>query len=305
MKRIVALLLIIAMSAMLIACDGGPASSATTQSTASYATTKAPDVTVGKPVTPYADIDFFGGEIEDNKGKLMLEMQPAGSPESICIEEKNVRFMGKEKVLPVLSVKAAGAKVKAVFSDIEDAVSFDDLVNVSGGFSVEVFYLDNSTVSANRGIVCSTESIGGDSKRSGWGIAESASGAPYFITGHTEQNEYSSVYAPVASADEPVHVVGVYNAETKRNNIYVNGTLVSSDSAAGNFTSADKMDVYGDFNMANVFFIGADPSATKNKAEACDFPSDDLMVIDVKIYFGALDGDQVKSAFAECIKGFN
>ena len=304
-KKIVALLLLIAMSAMLLACDGGPALSTTVQTIASSTATKAPDVTADKPVTPYADIDFFGGRIQDKKEKVMLTVYPKDSPESICIEEKNIKFMGKEKVLSVLSVKAAGARVKGVFSDIEDAVSFDDKVYQKGGFSVEVFYLDNSTVGANRGIVCSTESIGGDSRRSGWGIAESASGTPYFITGHTEENEYSSVYALAASAEEPVHVVGVYNAKTKRNAIYVNGSLVSSDSAAGNFTSADKTDVYGGFNMANVFYIGADPSATMNKREECDFPSNDLTVIDVKIYFRALTEAEVKTAFSECMKLFD
>lgn len=304
-KRIVALLVLIAMSAMLLACDGGPASSATAYSTASSGAIKNPGVTADKPVTPYADIDFFNGTIEDKKEKVTLTMQPADSPESVCIEEKNIKFMGKEKVLPVLSVKLAGAWVKGVFSEIEDSISFDDLVIMNGGFAVEVFYLDNSTLGANRGIVCSTESIGGDSRRSGWGIAESASGAPYFITGHTEENEYCSVYAAEASDEEPVHVVGVYNAKTKRNAIYVNGSLVSSDSAAGNFTSADKTDAYGGFNMANVFYIGADPSATPNKTEKCDFPSNDLTVLDVKIYFRALTDAEVKAAFAECVKVFD
>ena len=100
-------------------------------------------------------------------------------------------------------------------------------------------------------------------------------------------------------------MVGVYNAITKRNAIYVNGSLVSSDSAAGDFTSANKTDVYGGFNMANAFYIGADPSATPNKAEQCDFPSNNLTVIDVKFYMGALSGAEVSAVFAESAKLFD
>ena len=307
MKRIVVLLAIVAISAILFSCGDVPASTTTAQSMASSSATKNTSVTTAPAElpTPYADIDFFGGEIIDNKGKITLEMQPASTLGGICIEEKNMKFIGKEKNLSVLSVTAAGAKVKGVFSEIEDNASFDALVLENGGFTIEVFYLDNSTIGANRGIVCSTESISGDAKRSGWGIAESASGVPYFITGHTEKNEYSSVYATTASSEEPVHVVGVYNAITKRNAIYVNGSLVSSDSAAGDFTSANKTDVYGGFNMANAFYIGADPSATPNKAEQCDFPSNNLTVIDVKFYMGALSGAEVSAVFAESAKLFD
>ena len=304
MKKIVAMILALAMSAMLFSCGGAPATSQTEGSSTALSTTKSPDVPAPVAVPPYADIDFFGGNIEDNKGKITLEMQPAGSPESVLIEEKTVKFEGKEKVLPVLSVRALGARVKGVFSEFENNAEFDAFVAENGGFSIEVFYLDNSTTGANRGIVCSTESIGGDSKRSGWGIAESAGGAPYFITGHTAENVYSSVYAREAPQDEPVHVVGVYNSALKRIAIYVNGTLVSSDSAAGAFTSANKTDVYGGFNMATAFYIGADPSSANGKPEKCDFPSNDLTVLDVKFYACALTEAEVKAAFLKSASVF-
>ncbi|MBQ8447334.1 MAG: LamG domain-containing protein, partial [Clostridia bacterium] len=208
------------------------------------------------------------------------------------------------KALPVLCIKSEGTWVKGVFSEFENNAEFDAFVAENGGFSIEVFYLDNSTTGANRGIVCSTESISGDAKRSGWGIAESASGAPYFITGHTAENEYSSVYAAVASQDEFVHVVGVYNAETKRNAIYVNGKLVSSDSAAGAFTSANKTEAYEGFNMANVFYIGADPSSTAGLENKCDFSANDLMVLDIKFYKGALTEAEVKTVYASGARVF-
>ena len=307
MKKIVALLLIFAMSAMLFSCGGASVTSDTTLftgSTAAPSTTKNPDVPVQSAVSPYADIDFFGGKIEDNKGKITLEMQPDGVPESVSVKEKNIVFAGKKKTLPVLCVRALGARVKGVFSEFENNAEFDAFVAEKGGFSIEVFYLDNSTTGASRGIVCSTESMGGDSKRSGWGIAESAGGAPYFITGHAAENVYSSVYAKEAPQDEPVHVVGVYNSALKRNAIYVNGTLVSSDSAAGAFTSANKTDVYGEFDMSTAFYIGADPSSVQGKPEKCDFPSNDLTVLDVKFYDRALTEAEVGAAFAKSASVF-
>ena len=305
MKRIVALLVLVAMSAMLFAC-GSPAVSTTAYGTESSSSSAGlPNVPVGSYITPYADIDFSDGEIKDKKESITLEIKNGGDDKAAYITELPVSFMGKEKTLPVLCIKKAGAWVKGTFSAFENGEEFDAFVAESGGFSVEAFYLDNSTTGANRGIVCSTESIGGDARRSGWGIAESANGAPYFITGHTAENAYSVVYASEASKTEFVHVIGVYNAETKRNSIYVNGSLASSDTAAGSFTSADKTDVYENFNMANAFYIGADPCAAGGKAEKCDFPANDLMVLDIKFYACALTDEEARTVYAISAKAFS
>ena len=302
-KKIVAMLVLIAVSAMLFACDS-PGASTTTQSTIGTTDTGLPDISAGEPVTPYADIDFSDGGIIDKNGVITLEIKKGATEEGAYVEKIPVHFKGIEKVLPVLCIKEESAWVKGTFSEFEDNTEFDAFVAEKGGFSIEVFYLDNSMTEANRGIVCSTESVGGDSKRSGWGIAETAHGAPYFITGHAAENEYSSVYAAKASEEDFVHVVGVYNGKAKRNAIYVNGSLVSSDSVAGAFTSANKLDIYENFNMATVFYIGADPAASPGKEHECDFPANDLMVLDVKFYSCALDEAQVKAVFAESIKAF-
>ena len=303
MKRLVALLMLFAVSAMLFAC-GASALPETGQSQVSTVASAMPETPKADLATPYADIDFFGGEIKDNKGVVSLEIKNGGVAENAYIATVPINFMGKQKKLPVLCIKKSGSWVKGVFSEFENNTEFDAFVADNGGFSIEVFYLDKSTTNANRGIVCSTESIGGDNKRSGWGIAENAGGAPYFITGHSAENAYSSVYASSLPDEEPIHVVGVYNAATRRNAIYVNGSLVSLDSAAGAFTSADKTDVYEGFNMANVFYIGADPSGLPGKAERCDFPTNDLAVIDVKFYACALTEGEVKAAFAESASVF-
>jgi hypothetical protein len=220
------------------------------------------------------------------------------------VETVSVDFCGYNKTLPALRIKNTGTWIKAVFSDIKSAAELDAFVEESGGFTVEAFYMDNSSTGANRAIVCCTESIGGDARRSGWGIAENTDGKPYFITGHTSENAYSSVYANAAPAEEAIHVVAVYNAETLRNAIYINGELVSSDNAAGKFTAADKTEVYEGFNMGNVFYIGADPSASAGRKEHCDFPSSDLTVIDVKLYSKALTSGEVKAAYNSALELF-
>jgi hypothetical protein len=308
-KKFVALLVLLAMAAAMFACTNASAHGTTAGSTASQTggmfSTAKPTVPNGDLATPYADIDFLYGVLKDSKGVVTLTINNEGEADAASIEKVKAKFMGKEKLLPVLSIKKAGSWVKGEFSEFENGAEFDAFVAENGGFSAEVFYLNNSATGANCGIVCSTESIGGDGKRSGWGLAESADGAPYFITGHADENVYSSVYASPASAEEFVHVVGVYNAETRRISIYVNGALVSSDSAAGKFTSANKTEAYEGFNMATVFYIGADPSASSGKPEKCDFPADDLMVLDVKFYACALTGEQVKAAFAQSAKFFD
>ena len=300
MKKHLALLLAVIMLITLCACGdtGDTDTTVSTQSTEGLTTTVKPGTVPEKPVPEsYADIDFALGSVTDIKGKIALEIKTNGIAAPAVVEEVTASFGNAAKVLPALRIKNVGTWVKGVFSDFADGAEMNAFVEGSGGFSIEVFYLDNSTTGANRGIVCSTESISGDGKRSGWGIAENADGAPYFITGHVAENVYSSVYGTKASETELVHVVAVYNAKTMRNSIYMNGVLVSSNNSAGKFTSANKTEAYEGFDMGNVFYIGADPSSSPNKKEKCDFPSNDLTVLDVKFYACALTGEEVDTVF--------
>lgn len=307
MKKIVALLIIIAMSAMLFAC-GNAAVGGTTASTATESPQSSTTFTLTAPGAkapePYADIDFVNGAVADSKGKILLEIKTNGTAQAASTEEISVDFMGYKKTFSVLRIKNTGTWVKGVFSDMNGASEMDAFVEESGGFTVEAFYVDNSDTGANRGIVCCTESVGGDGKRSGWGLAESAEGKPYFITGHTSENVYSSVYGAKASETEPVHVIAVYDAVSMRNSIYVNGNLVSSDRAAGRFTSANKTEACEGFEMGNAFYIGADPTGAAGKKEMCDFPSNDLTVLDVKFYNRALTAGEVSAVFGEVIRSF-
>ncbi len=304
MKKAVALLLLAAICAVLFACGfGGASGTSAPIGTTSASTAAKADPPASAPA-PYADIDFADGEVSEKNGKISLEIKTNGEAAAASVKEVELTFGGKTKTLPALCIENVGTWVKGTFTELENSAAVDAFVAEAGGISIEVFYLDNSTTGFARGIVCSTEAVGGDGKRSGFGIAEDASGNPYFITGHTAENTYSTVTANKASETELVHVLAVYNGETCRNSIFVNGTLVSSDRAAGAFTSASKTEIYEGFEMGNVFYIGADPSASPDKPEKCDFPADNLIVFDVKFYDKALSAAEAKAAYAAAAEIF-
>ena len=303
MKKAVALLIIMAMSAVLFACGGSGAGGSVPTTSGTTSTSEKP-VAPAAPVEPYADIDFAENSVTEKNGVISLEIKTNGEASAAAVKDVTLTFGGSTKTLSALRIENAGTWVKGVFDEFEDGAAFDVFVANAGGISIEVFYLDNSTTGRARGIVCSTESVGGDGKRSGFGIAETAGGEPYFVTGHILENEYSAVTANKASETEPVHILAVYEAVNLRNSIYVNGTLVSSDRAAGTFTSANKTEAYEGFNMGNVFYIGADPSSTPDKPEKCDFPANDLTVIDVKFYGKALSAEEAKTVYAAAAEIF-
>lgn len=277
----------------------------TTTAVTTEATTNAPVTPENKyAVDPYAHITFKDGAVSDIKGKTDLEIKTVSGAASATVADMSVTFGGKTKTVSALHIGNLGTWVKGTLTQFNSASEFDAYVASVGGWSVEAFYLDNSTTNAVRGIVCVTEANSGDKKRSGWGLAEDASGKPYFITGHTDANAYSSAYAKsAASTTELVHVVGVYNGKDKTVSIYVNGVLSETKAAAGAFTSADKVEKFDGFNMANTFYIGNDPTV-QNKPNG-DFPADDLTVVDVKLYDKALSANDVKAIYDAVVADFN
>lgn len=348
MKKIIALLLVVAMAAMMfVACgdatttedttvattEAATTTEATTAATTTAATTVATttaatttaaattaatttaatttaattsavvDPTNNYAVTPYAHITFKDGAIVDLMDVVELEIKTASGATSATVENTEVKFDGKTATVPALRIKNAGTWVMGTFLDLDNAEDLNTMVAKNGGWSVEAFYLDNSAANAARGIVCVTESVGGDNKRSGWGIAEDATGKPYFITGHVNENAYSSAYASAAaSKTDLVHVIGIYNATALKVEIYINGTLNASNVAAGAFTAADKTDkVYG-FNMSNMFCIGSDPSGS-NKPNG-DFPADNFTLVDAKLYDKALSATEVADIYAAVVANF-
>jgi hypothetical protein len=164
---------------------------------------------------------------------------------------------------------------------------------LAAGFSVEAFYIDNSSVTS--GIVCMTESA------KGFGIADQTNGKPYFITG--SGSKYNAAYATTAAtAGELVHVVATYDPTAKVHTIYVNGVecsdLTNKSYPGTNISGVVCTDVTSNksVDMTNVFCLGGDLSANKDNRIG-DFLADDLIVVDAKIYNKVLTAAEAKAAY--------
>jgi hypothetical protein len=153
------------------------------------------------------------------------------------------------------------------------------------GFSVEAFYVMGKKGDAAQGIICGTEA-------GGWGLAEDKTGKPYFITGIPGGKYNTGSYAKAAaSTTELVHVIGVYDFVNKKQLIYVNGVLEATQTIQNGYGPAkDK--------AANMFCLGAD---VKPDGSAGDFLCPSMVMVDAKIYNGALTADEVKTAYNNAV----
>lgn len=324
MKKILALLLVVAMAAMMfVACGEAEttteatvttettvtteATTATTEATTvatttaatttaatttaattTAATTTAATTTVA-PVTPpatgddvYVDVNFENGAVADAKGNATFVN--VGTP---TVGEVDVKFNGVTKKVNALQIKASGNYVIGTFAKLGTADAMNGFL--ANGFSVEAFYIDNSSVIS--GIVCMTEA------NTGWGIADQTDNKPYFITG--SGSGYNAAYATKGPASgELVHVVATYDPAAKAHTIYVNG--VECSNLASKYPGTNVPGVLGanktsqsGVAMFNVFCLGADLSPSR----AGDFLADDLTIVDAKIYNKALTAGEVANIY--------
>ena len=183
---------------------------------------------------------------------------------------------------------------------------------LAAGFSIEAFYLDNSTSAS--AVFCMTE------KPNGFGIAHqkntntSQNNKPYFITGNGKtgknDNPWNAVYPTETISDtELVHVVAVYNPTAKTHSIYINGKLSNTTTdvpcvkAATTTSSANT----GNTVMFNTFGLGGDlsPNAVVNKKTYIgDFLATDMTIVDAKFYTCVLTAEQVAAAYKTATAGF-
>ncbi len=330
MKKILALLLVVAMAAMMfVACgdvettteptvtttDATTTTEATTAATTTEATTTvatttteatttaattttATTVTTTAPVTPpvvnenvYIDVNFENGAVADAQGNATFTN--VGTP---TVGEVEVKFNGVTKKVNALQIKSSGNFVIGTITEFENAKAMNGFL--AGGFSVEAFYIDNSSVIS--GIVCMTEA------NTGWGIADQTDNKPYFITG--SGSGYNAAYATnAAKSGELVHVIATYNPDAKTHTIYVNGVECSNlahakypgtnvpDVVAASKTSQSGVDMF------NVFCLGADLSPNK----VGDFLADDLTIVDAKIYDKTLTANEVTAIYNAVVADWN
>lgn len=229
-----------------------------------------------KSASVYVDLDFANGTVTDAKGNVTIK-------NNATVEKTAVKHNGKSATMDALVIKNAEANVTCTFNKLTSA----DQVSVfaEAGFTVEAFYVMSKKGDAVQGVICGTEA-------GGWGIAEDKTGKPYFITGIPGGKYNTGSYAKnVASTTELVHIVGVYDFENKQQLIYVNGVLEASQAIQGSFG-------VGAGSAYNMFCLGAD---TKKDGTAGDFLSPAMVMVDAKIYDGALSADAVKTAYDNAV----
>lgn len=225
----------------------------------------------------YVDVDFDGGSVIDSKGHAKLENK--GAPITLL----SVSHAGKSGTLYGVALNGS-QYLSGILPDIETTSVMTSFA--SKGFSVEAFYVDKSPGTAVHGIFCATE-------MGGWGLAARATGVPYFIVGDKAYNTYRNIDASsAASKTELTHLVGVYNYSSRTISIYVNGKLNGTNTIYGPFYP-------GTGDTFNRFIIGGD---TKNTTVAGDFPPTNMVVVDAKIYSGALNASEVAAAYENAIK---
>ncbi len=254
----------------LVAYDSWNAESNTLKKTFTVDNTPVPVVT-----GVYADIDFTDSSLSDSKGKLTLTNKGA------TLGKASVSFDGSSYSVDALSCSASGYAI-GQFKEIATSDEFKAFANA--GFSVETFFVDKSPGSAVHGIVCGTQ-------YGGWGLASRATGVPYFIVGEDAQSTYKNVDATsAASTTDLTHLVGVYDASGKKLKLYINGSLNKEATISGNYFP-------GTGDTFNRFCLGADISGTTTP----DFPCINTVIVDAKIYTGALTDAEALKAYQDAV----
>ncbi len=229
-----------------------------------------------KETSVYVDIDFKDGTVTDAKGNVTIV-------NNATVEKTAVTHNGKNATMDALVIKNTDQNVTCTFNkmnDVNQVAAFAE-----AGFSVEAFYVMGQKGDAAQGVICGTEA-------GGWGIAEDKTGKPYFITGIPGGKYNTGSYAKdVASTSELVHVVGVYDFINKKQMIYVNGVLESTQTIQNGYGA-------GAEKAYNMFCLGAD---VKKDGSAGDFLCPSMVMIDAKIYDGALSSDEVKTAYDNAV----
>jgi hypothetical protein len=227
----------------------------------------------------YVDLDFANGTVTDSKENVKI------TPHGATASKMSVKHKGTTYTVDALQ---AGAD-KYILCEFNQILNTDEMkAFATGGFTLEAFYVDRAPgagVNAIHGVVCGTQS-------GGWGMATRASGVPYFIVGEGSYNSYKSVDANApASTSELTHAVCVYDAAGKQLRIYINGQLSAFSSISGSFYC-------GDGDTFNRFCLGAD--IAKNNV-GTDFPCTDMVIVDAKIYTGAMSDAEALKAYQDAV----
>ena len=196
----------------------------------------------------YADITFADGKGTDAKGNVTVELVGGAK-----VESGSYTFAGVTKTATGLNIKGDGyATVKF---DKYTEKNIGDLIKKE--YSIELLYVNRSKTG--------TQNLFSGYKTNGFGVFEDA-GKPTLTTKLAK--EFKTVAAKDAtSANELVHVIVTYSANTALFAVYVNGERTGSKASG-----------YVQYS-SNIFAIGANYAEGAPEASASD-----LSVVGVKIY---------------------
>lgn len=235
------------------------------------------------PVVPevYADFDFAGGTVVDAKGHITVNNHGA------VFAETEVSHAGKTYNVDAMTAKADGY-VACKFPMAGTAL----LDWFDRSFSVEAFYVDKSPGPAVHGIFCSTE-------KTGWGLAHRATGVPYWIMTELQDGKASgwkTLDAKTAnSTTELTHIVVVYDTAGKEVRMYRNGVL---EGTLGNMAGH----IYTATGAMDWFCLGSD---IKSPDTGGDYPNVNTVMVDAKLYAGALNDTGVEKVYNEAVAALN
>ena len=240
-----------------------------------YTFTVSGSIAEATPVAVYADFDFADGKVVDVMGNVSVASNASA-------QKATVTHNGTTATVDALVVQGKGNSVLCTMDKLDSASAVQTFA--MKGFSVEAFYVMNQKGEI-QGVVCGTQ--GG-----GWGVAEDKTGKPYFITGINGGKYNDGAYATsVSSTTELVHVVAVYDYETEKNYIYINGVLDATTAIKDKFAVAAGTGY-------NKFSLGNDITS---EGIGGDYPTPAMTMVDAKIYSGALSADEVKTAYNNAV----
>ncbi|MBR3715478.1 MAG: metallophosphoesterase [Clostridia bacterium] len=231
----------------------------------------------------YTDFEFKNGAVTDTNGKFDIKINGA------TVVNTQLTFAGKTANTDAFKVSALGQNAVVRFKDYTSA-TLSNFYNSSMGFSIEALYT-NYAPGGTQGIVCGTQSPGG------WGLAEK-DGVPYLFTYVGSGNINISINK-ASSKKELNHVVCtmIYDSASNKtySAIYLNGKLVNSGSYTG------KIRINSTNSVGTAFCLGADISAA---GTGSDFGMKNFVLADAKIYVGALNYEQVNTAYNNAVENF-
>ena len=311
MKKIIALLMVVAVVLAFAACNAKPAeettttapetqtakvteaetttvTTTTTTTTAVETTTTTEEETTTETTTTattaepepekldyvtLADVDFVNGKVVDSCG-LITFYSVKGSVGEVTVSHK-----GTEYKVNAYSVTRKGEAAMGKIESLKTPQETQEFFNQS--FTVEAFYVNRTQANAVEAVFCATE-------RGGWGLADDKGGAPYFIVGVNGDNIYKSVKpGRVISNTEITHVLGVFDKEFGTVRIYINGVFAGEQDAEGNFYSMKTL-------YHNVVTLGADVT---DQGAPGHFQASNMTIVDAKIYQGALNDTDAELAY--------